>query len=170
MRQPARARTEVVRDVEAQEPGDAESRVLLDVDELMREKRAPFARAARDLPSAAAREEDVAADDEGLRVKQARREIRKGSEVEPGRGRQSDWRSVAEDFRSVEYEIWPASVSSFHVAAGEAPLRAGRKSQPSIAFRKYAMRSGSLAAIGIAFSTWPVGLMRTQNRAENGPL
>jgi hypothetical protein len=98
----ARARAEVVREIEPQESRDAEARVLLDVDELMRDQRPACGRSARDLPSAAAREEDVVSDDEGPGAKQACGEMREGSRVEPRRGRQSDCRSVAEDLRSVE--------------------------------------------------------------------
>jgi len=98
----ARPRAEVVGEIEAQESRDAEARVLLDVGELVREQHAARGRTARNLASAPAREEDVASDDEGPGAKQPRGEMREGSRVEPRRIRQSDWRRVADDLRSVE--------------------------------------------------------------------
>jgi len=102
MGEAAYAGAEVVREVEPQESRGAEARILLDVDELVREEHAAGGRAARDLPAADAREEDVASDDEGAGSKEPRGEMREGSRVEARGRRQSDWRSVAEDFRSVE--------------------------------------------------------------------
>jgi len=68
----------------------------------VREQRPARCRAETDFASGGAREENVAADDERLRADRARRETREGSRMESGRGGQSDWRSVADDLRSVE--------------------------------------------------------------------